>query len=553
LCQLGEVEGFESATQGQNLAIVPTIVAGKGRSRDVETTRDWDYTDNQEIGLDVNWGITPEFTLQATLNPDFSQVEADVAQVSVNNTFALFFAEQRPFFTENADYFSSNLNLVYTRNVNAPDYGAKVTGRIDDHSIGIFLANDETTTFLVPGNLGSSVAEINESSTNAAIRYRYDYSDELSIGVVSTLRSAGEYHNYVNGVDIRYLITENDTLRAQVVFSDTQYPTELFRDFCGGECNQSEDYSEQVLRTAKADNFTGMTYRVNYRHEERDWFFRADHFANGEDFRADLGFVSRVDRNTTVIGGGYMWWNDDSWWNRIRLSGDWDIAHNDDGELIEKEIEASLSIRGDYQSFVEVGYLKRDRVGLRRDPSILAIDGNSDLFTERQWRLFIEAQPNEIVEFYSFASIGDQIDFDNNRLGERFFAEGEIELNLGRHLYVGAFYLYSDLESNDAPLFTARILDTRMTYQFDQRQFLRLIVSYSSVDRNLSNYDPALQNYLDAESQDIGFQLLYSYKINPLTKFFVGFSEASFDNDRLNSFTSAEQSVFMKFSYAWLQ
>lgn len=549
LCQLEEISGFENATQGNNLAVVPTVVAGKSRSRDVYETRDWNYDDNQEIGLDINWGITPEFTLQATLNPDFSQVEADVAQLSINNTFALFFDEQRPFFTENADYFPSNLNLIYTRNIGSPDFGAKVTGRVDDHSIGVFVADDVATTFLVPGNLGSSVAEIQESSNNAAIRYRYDFSSDLSIGVVSTLRKSDSYHNYVNGIDARYLITENDTLRAQFVVSETQYPEFLYRDFCSEDCSVPQGFSEEALRTQRTEAFTGQAFRINYRHEARDWFFRADHFSNGEDFRADLGFVSRVDRNTSVLGGGYYWWNEDSWWNRIRINGDWDIAHNDDGELLEKELEAYVSIRGDYQSFAELGYLRRDRAGLRIDPSSLAIDGNSDRFVERQWRLFFETQPNEILYLNSIMSYGDQIDFANNRLGERIFFEGEVELNIGHHLYVGGYFLYNDFEADNQPLFTANLLDARFTYQFDARQFLRLIVSYSDIDRNPDNYIDTV----DAESQDLGWQLLYSYKINPLTKFFIGFSDTSFNDDSLVRLTSAEQSVFMKFSYAWLE
>lgn len=549
LCQLEEISGFENATQGNNLAVVPTVVAGKSRSRDVYETRDWNYDDNQEVGLDINWGITPEFTLQATLNPDFSQVEADVAQLSINNTFALFFDEQRPFFTENADYFPSNLNLIYTRNIGSPDFGAKVTGRVDDHSIGVFVADDVATTFLVPGNLGSSVAEIQESSNNAAIRYRYDFSSDLSIGVVSTLRKSDSYHNYVNGIDARYLITENDTLRAQFVVSETQYPEFLYRDFCSEDCSVPQGFSEEALRTQRTEAFTGQAFRINYRHEARDWFFRADHFSNGEDFRADLGFVSRVDRNTSVLGGGYYWWNEDSWWNRIRINGDWDIAHNDDGELLEKELEAYVSIRGDYQSFAELGYLRRDRAGLRIDPSSLAIDGNSDRFVERQWRLFFETQPNEILYLNSFMSYGDQIDFANNRLGERIFFEGEVELNIGQHLYVGGYFLYNDFEADNQPLFTANLLDARFTYQFDARQFLRLIVSYSDIDRNPDNYIDTV----DAESQDLGWQLLYSYKINPLTKFFIGFSDTSFNDDSLVRLTSEEQSVFMKFSYAWLE
>ncbi|MBT0586909.1 carbohydrate binding family 9 domain-containing protein [Alteromonas oceanisediminis] len=554
LCQMGEVSGFETAKQSNNLAIVPTIVAGKSRSRDIYSTRDWEYDDNQEVGLDVNWGITPEFTLQATFNPDFSQVESDVAQLSINNTFALFFDEQRPFFTENADYFSSNLNLVYTRNIGSPDYGAKVTGRVDDHSIGVFLANDESTTFLVPGNLGSSVAVLDEESTNAAIRYRYDLSDDLSLGVVSTLRQAGDYHNYVNGADVRYLISETDTLRAQVVVSDTQYPTELFRDFCfDGQCADNEAFTEEALRTANAEAFSGLSYRVNYSHEERNWFFNAAHYANGEDFRADLGFVSQIDHNKTVVGGGYLWWSQTSWWNRLRLNGDWDITHNDNGELIEQEVEVFFSVRGDYQTFWEVGYVDRARVGLRLDSASLAIDGNTDRFDERQYRSYFEVQPNETVYFNVIASQGDAIDFANNRLGEQLLVESEVELNLGQHLFVGLYGLYNDFESNDAALFEAHLADLRLTYQFNTRQFVRLILAYSNIERNLENYNPNLAGRLDADAQDVGWQLLYSYKLNPLTKFFVGISDTRFNDDSLRRLTSAEQSVFMKFSYAWLQ
>ncbi|WP_164084724.1 carbohydrate binding family 9 domain-containing protein [Alteromonas flava] len=548
LCQLEDIQGFETATQGKNLAVIPTFVAGRGRTRDIYSTREWEYQQNQEVGLDVNWGITPEITLQATLNPDFSQVEADVAQLSINNTFALFFDEQRPFFTENADYFSSNLNLVYTRNVGAPDYGAKITGRVGDHSLGVFVANDDSTTFLVPGNLGSSVAELAESSNNAAIRYRFDVSDKLSIGYVSTLRKSDSYHNYVNGIDVRYLITDKDTLRAQWVVSDTQYPDQLFRDFCSEDCSGSSNLSEEALRLRQTDSFTGRAFRVNYRHEASDWYVYADHYANGADFRADLGFVSTIDDNKSVLGGGYYWWNDDSWWNRIRISGDWDITHNDNGELLEREIEANFSIRGDYQTYFEIGALSRDRSGLRWDNASLAIDNNTNRFDERQWHVFVETQPNEILYMNAYYNSGDQIDFANNRLGERDLIEGEVELNIGQHLYVGAYFLYNDFEADNKPLFTAKIYDARLTYQFDTRQFLRLILAYADIHRNPDNY---LQP-VDAEYQDLSWQLLYSYKINPLTKFFVGVSDASFNDDSLSRLTSAEQSVFMKFSYAWL-
>ena len=139
LCQIGEVSGFAKAKQGKNIAVVPSLVLGKARNRSLGDIEPWQDSNNSEVGLDLKWGITPEISLQATLNPDFSQVEADSAQLSINNTFALFFNEKRPFFLENADYFSTNVDLVYTRNINAPDYGTKVTGRVDEHTFGLFV------------------------------------------------------------------------------------------------------------------------------------------------------------------------------------------------------------------------------------------------------------------------------------------------------------------------------------------------------------------------------------------------------------------------------
>ena len=88
----------------------------------------WQKDNNIEPSLDLKWGITPDLTLNATVNPDFSQVEADVAQLNVNESFSLFFPEKRSFFLDNADYFASNLNLIYTRNIAAPGAGAKLTG-----------------------------------------------------------------------------------------------------------------------------------------------------------------------------------------------------------------------------------------------------------------------------------------------------------------------------------------------------------------------------------------------------------------------------------------
>lgn len=548
LCQMGAISGFKKAKQGKNLALIPTLVLGKGQSREPEDSLIWEDSDNKELGLDLKWGITPEVSLQATLNPDFSQVEADVAQLSINDTFALFFDEKRTFFLENSDYFSSNYNLVYTRNVGAPDYGAKVTGRIEQHTFGVFVANDESTTFLVPGNLGSSIASFEEESTNVALRYRYDLSENLSLGWTSTLRDAQDYYNYVNGIDAKYQLTDKDTFRAQILRTDTQYPIDLYKEFCDDNCEQQQDYSETALRLNNSEAFSGKAYTVSYDHDERNWDFSLYRNSRGTGIRTDLGFGSLADRHQSVIGGGYNWFSENTWWNKIRLSGDWDISHNDNGELLEKEAEAYLSMNGQLQSYFEIGLLRRDRVGLRDDPSKLSIVNNSTLFTEKMLSFYFEMRPNSSWYLSTFSRFGDQIDFDNNRLGELLLLRPTINWNLGKSLQFKLRHTYQNLDVENQQLFTANLSDFRATYQFDQRQFLRLILVYSDIERNQQNY-----NFdVDAKSKGLGTQLLYSYKLNPLTKFFVGYSDSAYQDDVLTTLTKNQRSVFMKLSYAWL-
>jgi len=548
LCQIGEVKGFKQAKQGKNIAVVPSVVLGKARNRSLGDAEPWQDSDNIDAGLDLKWGITPEVSLQATLNPDFSQVEADSAQLSINNTFALFFNEKRPFFLENADYFSTNFDLVYTRNINAPDYGSKVTGRVDNHTFGLFVANDENTTFLVPGNLGSDIAQLDHKSNNMALRYRYDVSDELSVGWTNTLREAGDYHNYVYSLDTKYQISPQDTLRVQVLKSDTAYPDDLYKEFCDKECANNSDYSEAALRLKKDQAFTGSAYRINYDHQQRNWDFWSMLQSRDANIRTDLGFGTLADRQQKVIGGGYNWYSENSWWNKIRVNGDWDISHNDDGELLEKESEMYVSMSGQLQSYFQVAYLDRERVGLRHDPSQLLIKGNTDLFNESFVTLYGEMRPISPLYLELFMRFGDEIDFDNNRLGKQTEITPTIAWSFGQHLQVNLTHVYKKLEIQNDTLFRANLSDLRITYQFNQRQFLRLIAIYSNISRN-----SALYNFeVERQSKHLGGQLLYSYKVNPLTKFFIGYANAAEQNDVVSGLNSIEQSVFMKLSYAWL-
>jgi hypothetical protein len=124
LCQANLATGFQGISPGVNLELVPTITSSRTDSRDEFPTDPLARGSlDAEPGLDLRWGITSDLTVNTTVNPDFSQVEADVAQLDVNNRFALFFPEKRPFFLEGADFFSTPLRAVFTRTIADPLVG----------------------------------------------------------------------------------------------------------------------------------------------------------------------------------------------------------------------------------------------------------------------------------------------------------------------------------------------------------------------------------------------------------------------------------------------
>ena len=568
LCQLAEATGFEGAEQGNNLTITPALVLGKS-----ETLEDdgWQEDESTEASLDVRWGITPDILLNATLNPDFSTVETDQAQLSVNNTFALFFDEKRPFFLDNAEYFDSFYNLVYTRNINAPNYGGKLTARQGDHQLGIFLTDDDSTNILVPGNRGSSIAEIDDESQAAVIRYRNNTSDKLTLGWISTLRQAEDYENAVHGIDGRYKLTDEDVFRLQTLHSETEYPDDLYEQFCDADnpedclpdnvsdCDLSQgcDTNEQVLRTNKNGKFSGNAVKFEYRHNSRYWDFNSRYEKQNAGFRGDLGFISRVDYNKFVFGGKRKWYGEQSdWWQQIDIYSDWDITHNDDGELLEKEFDISSTIYGPYESQLFLKYTNRDAVGVRIDKSNLDIDGNTTLFTENEYHVFAEVKPIAGLYLNTKLEFGDAIDFANNRLADRQLVRGTANYNINRHLEVKLRHTFVDLSADNAAIasnnvFRARLTDLRTTYQFNIQSFVRVSLIYSNISRNPDNYLYVDPDDIDRHSRDLSAEILYGYKINPQTVFYAGYSEHQDSTTTFSDLEKDDKSLFMKVSYAW--
>lgn len=519
LCQISKIQGFEDLETSRNLQIIPTLTAVSAESRDPAVDR-WEGDDfDPEAGLDLRWGITQDIYLNATVNPDFSQVEADGLQLDVNNTFNLFFPERRTFFLDGADYFDTSENLVYTRNIAAPEYGAKVTGKTGAHTYGLMAANDETTSFIIPRSLSSRIATVDDMKSKVAIgRYRMDIFENSTIGALVTDRRGGDYSNTVVSIDALLRPTNSDTITIQSMHSSSDYPLMIQNRF------------------AQDSSISDSSHVVEYRHNDRNWDWRLGYYDWGDDFRADLGFINRVDFKHIVATVGHTWrWDGDAFFSRIRIAGDYDRTEDQSGLQIEEETEIFLNMNGPMQSFLN---------GLFGGSETY---WNGQYFDEQFNMLNIGFSPTQDLMISSLIRYEDVVDFANTRLGYSKRWGPRIRYRFGRHFFMDVGHQFQDFESNGEHLFTANLTDIRATYQFDARSFLRLIVQYEDRERNESNYTFDV----DSRSRKLGTQLLYSYRVNAATRFFIGYSDTGFEDDIYDSLEYTNRTFFAKFSYAW--
>jgi hypothetical protein len=521
LCQFAKIEGLAGVEPGRDLELVPTLTASRTDSTEEPGAVPLGQgpTDTA-AGVSIRWGIAPDTTANLAINPDFSQVEADVAQLEVNNQFALFYPEKRPFFLEGADYFSTPIDAVFTRTVADPDVGAKLTGKRGNHTYGVFAARDSLTNLLFPAALSSDSTSLAQRSTAFVGRYSLGFGQASSVGGLLAARNGDDYHNTVGGFDVRWKINDQHSVQAQYLRSDTGYPEHVAGDF--GQ---------------PAGDFSGDALAIDYEYDSRDWYGYLKHRAMSAGFRADAGFEPQVDFSKQSIGLTHIWHGDeDDPWTQIRLNGNWDIVHDDADNLLEREVEVYLGIGGPMQSWWELEVTGRDAFW----------DGV--LYRENKVSTYFEFQPKAGLALGAWIRYGDQIDFDNSRLGDEWRIEPWFDWFINRHLSLKLRATLVELETKaDEPIFDADVYDLRLTWQFSRRSFLRLTAQLSDIERNPAVYvDP-----VDAESKQLGRQLLFSYKINPQTVFFLGYSDNLVDDDELHGFEETDRTVFLKFGYAW--
>jgi hypothetical protein len=516
LCQAVKTFGFQGIKPGLNLELDPTLSALVSQEREGFTEGKFVQKEGKvDPGLTARWSFTSNLTFSVAINPDFSNVEADAAQLDINRQFALFYPEKRPFFLEGLGIFTSTVHVVHTRAIADPTWGIKLTGKEGRHALGFFSVQDRITNLLFPGPETSRMTSMNMRNMSTVFRYRWDMGHSSNLGLFFNNREGGDYFNRVVCIDGDLKFLDKNRILFEVFGSQTRYPEEIADAF-------------QQPR----EKFKGTFLDAAYIFETEKIFFYIMYQDAHPDFRTDLSFITQTGYKLYVGGGEYRWRrNPGHWFTTIKLGGTYQYATDQNNNLLQKMVQANFNYHGPLQSmlYFTVNMGKRTYLGKEFDDNFVDFAA--------------QVRPSGSLLIAVSGGGGDQVDITHIQAGKFLRFNPIIQYNLGRHLYLQVDHVFERLKVDAGRLYTANLSNIKMVYQFTARAFLRTILQYADI-----RYNPAL--YTDPQDprfKHLFSQILFSYKINPQTVLFLGYSD---DYYGIYEIKQAHRTFFLKIGYA---
>ncbi len=295
-CQMGYLTGIRNVKPGSRLDLLPSLVGfqSSALSDPDDLKSGFSNADpDAELALNARYRLTADLTAEVAINPDFSQVESDAAQIDVNSTFALWYPERRPFFQEGSDLYDTWIKAIYTRSINDPDVAFKLTGRMDRTSFFYLLAHDENTPYVLPLEERSAFAAF-ENSTSSIARVRRTILDDSHIGaLVTDRRLEGGGANSVYGADARISFLKYYRIELQALGGHTKEADAPDAVDTTVESGYGQVYFDEGRHTVALDgeSFDGHAWYTSLERSGRLWSFDLDYMATSPTFRADLGSI----------------------------------------------------------------------------------------------------------------------------------------------------------------------------------------------------------------------------------------------------------------------
>ncbi len=271
-------------------------------------------------------------SVEAAILPDFSQVEADVAQVTVNSAFALFYPERRPFFIEGSDLLESRLKYAYTRTISQPWALSKINYQSQDLRIYILSGVDQNSPYLVPGENYSSYGS-SGSNWSTILRAEHPMKNASSFGVLTTHRmfTQGGY-GHTLAADVDYALPGNWRVRGEVARSETLEPESDWID--GGE---GFDGHTAAL---DGERFNGYSGYASLRRNTTHWNTRLDYMVLSPTFQAQMGFEPRNNFRRYELGNSLNFFPNGKMIKRYGMYAEASLYENFEHVVKEKSVQS---------------------------------------------------------------------------------------------------------------------------------------------------------------------------------------------------------------------
>jgi len=513
LAQAATLSGLEGISPGRNLQLMPYGLLNSFRDLDTRDPRNLHFENRAlggTLGLDSKLVLSDSFVLDLAANPDFSQIESEEPQVTVNQRFAVYFPEKRPFFIENADYFRTPIDLFFTRSIADPSYGARLTGKAGPYSIGMLAADDRTPGLTVAPS--DPLAGSRQYFTIA--RVSRDIFRQSTIGAIYTDQeypAAGGF-NRIGGLDGRLKFTPSWTATWQSVVSSTEIPGVGYQ--AGPASYVDTAYSE-----------VHTTYEGNYR-DISPGFTSLPGFVNRVDVR-DL--FNQLDYRFRPTRGPLV-----SWGPSMRT--DWVWAH--DGTRLDLLTDPSFNVLFKGQSYVSL-YPYTDFHERLRPSDFPSLAQDRD-YHEHNSSIVGGTSYLKWMRLQGYYQWGDGVNFVPPTsptpiqcpgvpavlatactpfLARSDSASAGISFRPVSALRIDNTYLFSRLRERGAGagIFNNHILRTKWNWQFNRELSFRMILQYTATLANSQFTSLPTTKQLNGD-------FLITYLIHPGTAIYVGYN-----------------------------
>jgi len=523
ICQGGTLRGLTDLEATGTLEILPYAMGFQSGSLTDAQDPTSTFTNgkvNGRIGGGIKFSPNPSLFAEAVVNPDFSQVESDATQISVNSNYAIYYPEKRPFFLDGADIFNTQLTDFYSRMINNPLGAAKLIEKSKGLTIAYLTASDRSSPFTIAGEEGSSTVESSRQSYSNILRAKYDFGTQSFLGVLGTARNFSDSHNYTGGFDWNLYFDANYSIRGQLLSSNTK------------EINDPSIFSNTNFfgSTRYTPGFDGQTYNgtalyTQLRRDARNYSCNLTYQDISPTFQAENGFINGNDMRMVDFSHWYDFYPINSLVEQGEVWMESNLQFNYDNARKQRWTITGLYLRFKSQTSVNMFFLPYN------EELYHSVHFNKINRCEIQ----INSAPAAYISVYTDVQLGRFINRDQALPGYGHNISTTVTLKPTSQLRLDLSYSRSRLSD----LATQRLFYDgyigRFTgiYQFNSDIFFRVIGQYNQFDKAVQ-IDPLL-----------------SYKLNPFTICYAGSSHNLTDFNSPYGFEQTQRQFFIKVQYLW--